>query len=133
MEGSEVFEFTIKEIPKIFKQFFNTFDKHIDDFDYCILHQANLFMLKHIGKKIKVQPEKLPISIDRYGNTNGASIPMTIVDLCDLENISKNVKLISSGFGIGLSWGIISFEVEGKDVLPMIYTDNYYEEAYLGK
>ena len=89
-------------------------------------------MLKHIGKKIKVEPQRIPISLDRFGNTNGASVPLTIVDLCEREQVPDKMKLITSGFGIGFSWGIVSFEIKYKDVLPMIYTDNYFEEAYLG-
>jgi len=104
----------------------------MEDYDYCVLHQANLFMVNHIRKKLKVDQSKLPISIDRYGNTNGASIPITIVDLCSREEIEEKLELIASGFGIGLSWGVVSFEIETKDVLPMIYTDGYYEEAYYG-
>jgi len=133
MDGSAVFEFTITEVPRAFKEFFEIFDGSIDDYDYCVLHQANLFMLKHIGKKIKVEPQKMPISLDRYGNTNGASVPLTIVDLCERKQVPDKMKLIISGFGIGLSWGVSSFEIESKDVLPMIYTDNYFEDAYLGQ
>lgn len=133
MDGSAVFEFSITEVPRAFKEFFKIFDGSIDDYDYCVLHQANLFMLKHIAKKIKLPLEKMPISIDRYGNTSSASIPLTIVDLCEREQVPDKMKLITSGFGIGLSWGVASFEIESKDVLPMIYTDNYFEEAYLGQ
>ena len=132
MNGSAVFEFSITEVPRAFKEFFKIFDGSIDDYNYCILHQANLFMLKHIGKKIKVEPQKMPISLDRFGNTNGASVPLTIVDLCEREQVPDKMKLVTSGFGIGFSWGIVSFEIKSKDVLPMIYTDNYFEEAYLG-
>lgn len=132
MDGSAVFEFTITEVPRAFKEFFTLYEKTINDYDYCIFHQANLFMLKHIAKKIKLPLDKMPISIDRYGNTSSASIPLTIVDLCEKEKTTDKMSLIASGFGIGLSWGVISLEVETKNVLPMIFTDDYYEEAYCG-
>ncbi|CAH8720689.1 ketoacyl-ACP synthase III [Paenibacillus thiaminolyticus] len=133
MDGAAVFEFTITEVPQAFDEYFKTFDGSMDDYDYCVLHQANLFMLNHIRKKLKVDQSKLPISIDRYGNTNGASIPITIVNLCSREAVADKLKLITSGFGIGLSWGVVSFEVETKDVLPMVYSDSYFEEAYYGE
>ena len=53
MDGGAVFEFALLEVPRSFKEFFKTFGGTIDDFDYCIFHQANLFMLEHIRKKIK--------------------------------------------------------------------------------
>lgn len=111
MDGTAVFEFTITEVPRAFKEFFNIYGGSIDDYDYGILHQANLFMIKHIAKKIKLPLEKMPISIDRYGNTSSATIPLTIVDLCERGQVPDKIKLITSGFGIGLSWGVVSFEV----------------------
>lgn len=130
MAGDDIFLFSITEVPKLFKEFFKQFSCGWDDFDYCILHQANLFMLNHIAKRIKLPKDKMPISINKYGNTNGASIPLGIVDLCinhELEH--KRLNLIVSGFGVGLSWGIMAFEINTEDVLPLIVTDEYYEEG----
>ena len=128
MDGDDTFLFTIKEVPKLFKDFFKEFHVGWQDFDYCVLHQANLFILKYIAKRIKIPDEKLAISIDKYGNTDGASIPLGIVDLC--ENKEGEVRLIVSGFGIGLSWGVVSFDLQTEDVLPLIFTDEYYEEGF---
>lgn len=132
MDGVQVFEFTFREVPKIFKEFFKLTETSFDDFDYCVLHQANLSMLKHIQKKLKLPDEKMPLSIDRYGNTSSASIPMTIVDLVEREETPEKMKIISSGFGVGLSWGIATFEIDRGDVFPMIFTDDYFKEAFIG-
>lgn len=133
MDGSAVFEFALIQVPKSFKEFFKFFGGTIDDYDYCVFHQANLFMLEHIRKKIKLAPEKMPISMDRYGNTSSVSIPLTIADLCSRENCKENLKIISSGFGIGLSWGIADFTIDRKDILPIIETDEYFKEAFIGE
>ena len=132
MDGVQVFEFTFREVPKIFKEFFKLTEKSMDDYDYCVLHQANLSMLKHIQKKLKLTDEKMPLSLDRYGNTSSASIPMTIVDLVEREETPEKMKIISSGFGVGLSWGVAAFEIDRADVYPMIFTDDYFKEAFLG-
>ena len=133
MDGSGVFEFSIIQVPKAFKEFFKTFECSIDEYDYCVFHQANLFMLEHIRKKIKLPVEKMPISMDRYGNTSSVSIPITIADLCSRENTKDEIKFICSGFGIGLSWGVLDFTMNKEDILPVIETDNYFKEAYTGK
>lgn len=130
MDGAAVFEFTISEVPKVIKEFLQLHGETLENYDYCIFHQANKFMLKHIAKKIKLPLEKMPLSIDRYGNTNGASIPVTIVDLLNNSDLPEEINFITSGFGIGLSWGVSSFKVNKNDILPMIYTDDYYREAY---
>ncbi|RIX52036.1 ketoacyl-ACP synthase III [Paenibacillus nanensis] len=132
MDGAEVFGFTITEIPRAFKEFFDLYGGNIDNYDYCVFHQANLLILKQLARKIKVPLEKMPISLDRYANTSSASIPLGIVDLCEREQVPETLNLITSGFGVGLSWGVVSFEVESKNVLPMIYTSDYYKEAFRG-
>ena len=129
MDGDEIFVFTITKVPRLFKDFYKTFDVESEDFDYFVLHQANLMILNQIAKKLKLQPEKVPISLGEYGNTDGASVPVTIVDLCEQLEDEKNLRLITSGFGIGLSWGIVSFEINSNDVLPMIITDDYFKEG----
>lgn len=130
MSGEDTFLFTIKEVPKLFKQYFKTFNCTLDDYDYCVLHQANLFILNHIAKRIKLPKEKMPVSIDKYGNTDGASIPLGIVDLCEKLDTDKELKLLVSGFGIGLSWGVAGFTIKVQDVLPVIFTDEYFEEGF---
>ena len=132
MDGSAVFEFALIQVPRAFKEFFKTFGGTIDDYDSCIFHQANLFMLEHIRKKIKIPAEKMAISMDRYGNTSSASIPLTIADLCQRQKCGERMRFISAGFGVGLSWGIADFTLETKDILPILETDAYFEEAYTG-
>lgn len=129
MDGEDTFLFTITKVPKLFKEFYSTYDCSANDFDYFILHQANLMIVNQIAKKLKVPPERVPVSLDRYGNTDGPSIPVTIVDLCEKLTEHKRIKLISSGFGIGLSWGIVAFEIDSCDVLPMIITEDYFAEG----
>lgn len=129
MDGDDVFLFAITKVPKLFKEFFSTFGTSVDDYDYVMLHQANLMIINQIAKKLKVPAEKVPVSLTEYGNTDGASVPVGIVDLCEKLHEPKKLNLITSGFGIGLSWGVVSFEMDTADVLPMIFTEDYFREG----
>ena len=129
MDGNDVFLFTITKVPRLFKEFYQTFDCSADDFDYFVLHQANLMIINQIAQKLKLPAEKVPVSLTEYGNTDGASVPVGIVDLCEKLEEPKKLRLITSGFGIGLSWGVVSFELDSCDVLPMIVTDDYFKEG----
>lgn len=131
MDGDDVFVFTITKVPKLFKEFFSTYSCSVDDFDCIVLHQANLMILNHIKKKLKIPDEKMPVSLGKYGNTDGVSIPVTIVDYCERLSEQKKLRLICSGFGIGLAWGVVSFEIDSADVLPMIVTNECFEEGFL--
>ena len=69
--------------------------------DYFIYHQANKYLINALMKKLKIPENKIIYSIDEFGNTNSASIPITIYK--NLKNKS-NVKILISGFGVGYSW-----------------------------
>jgi 3-oxoacyl-[acyl-carrier-protein] synthase-3 len=131
MDGQAVFRFTISEVPAAINEFLAYFKHSIDDYDFCILHQANLFILKNIIRRIKMPIAKMPISLDRFGNTVGCSIPLTIVDMAKKTKINKATNFLSSGFGVGLSWGVMSMILHGDCVFELIETNDYFKEAYI--
>ena len=75
MNGADVFAFTITDVPKALTTFMSEYSIEKNDIDMFVFHQANLYILKHLAKKLGLPSEKVPISIDRYGNTSGESIP----------------------------------------------------------
>lgn len=126
MNGSDVFTFSITDIPRTLKSFMSQYNINKNDVDMYVFHQANLFILKHISKKLGIPMEKVAVSIDRYGNTSGESIPLTLVDALENEESKESIKLLLCGFGVGLSWGGIYLEMDRSVCLPMIYTNDYF-------
>ncbi len=132
LDGEEIFIFSISSVPKLMKEFLKEYELSVDDFDYFAFHQANSIIINHIARKMKISMEKVPVSIDKYANTCGASSLLSIVDLCQTEeNVPDKLKIMLTAFGVGLSIGTVSFEMDKKDILPLIYTNDYYEEGYL--
>lgn len=131
MNGADVFAFTLREVPKAFKEFYSIFNVEQDDFDVFVLHQANLMIIKNIAKKLKISMDKVPISLDIYGNTSSASIPLGMCDYFNRHCTEKrdNVKTIVSGYGIGLSWGVVSFNIDGNICLPVITTNKSWDDG----
>ena len=111
MKGMDVFSFGITTVPKSFKKFCEHFNTTLDSFDYYVLHQANKKMDDAIVKKLKLNPECVPYSLHNFGNTSSASIPLTIVT--KLKNACEDgcKDILCCGFGIGLSWGTVSFKI----------------------
>lgn len=128
MNGIDVFTFTITEVPKLIKEFVAKYQLNLDDYDDFVFHQANVFILKQLMKKFKLPKEKVPISMDRYGNTSVTSIPLTLCDKYGNQNVGKK-KIFACGFGIGLSWGITTFEIDTADIYPIIETDDYFKDG----
>lgn len=111
MDGGEVFTFTLREVPKLVAATLADADMAGDSVDAYLLHQANRFMLRHIGKKIgAVDPDRLPINIDRYGNTSSATIPLLLADDMAQRLTTGSARLMLVGFGVGLSWGAVLAE-----------------------
>lgn len=129
MKGAEVFEFTITQVPQLLKDFIETFHKTWEDYDYVILHQANMMVLKNVIGQLNIPSEKAPFSIQDYGNVSSASVPIAIVDLCrKFSDEDKSLSLLLSGFGVGLSLGAISVELSTRVVLPITFTDYVWDE-----
>lgn len=124
MKGMDVFGFSITDVPKLFKDFLAELDKTSEDFDYFALHQANLYILKQISRKIKIPMDKIPVSLDRFGNNSSNSVPMVLADHF-ATSVSKDLKFFMSGFGAGLSWACADIVINTDAILPIIYTDEY--------
>jgi len=130
MNGAEVFRFSITEVPQLIKSFYQECNVNPDVIDNFFMHQANLFILKNIAKRSRIPEAKMPISIDRYGNTGAATVPLTMCDHYARQREAKvNESILVCGFGIGLSLGVGVLRLEDCLILPISiardsYTDN---------
>ena len=120
LEGIYVFSFAISKVPKSVKKVLELSAIDKDNIDYYLFHQANLFLNETIRKKIKVESEKVPYSLEFFGNTSCATIPLTMVTNLRDQLQSQKLKLIGSGFGVGLSWATVYFETENIICPPLI-------------
>jgi 3-oxoacyl-[acyl-carrier-protein] synthase-3 len=112
LEGMDVFSFGITQAPKTVNALLNYFNINIENIDYFIFHQANLMMNKMIVKKLKIPAEKVPYSLEHFGNTSSATIPLTIVSEISDRVRNEKLELILCGFGVGLSWGTVYLEID---------------------
>lgn len=103
MNGADVFNFVIVEIPRDIKNLVAASGEHIQDLDFYVFHQANAFINNHIAKKMKLDSTKIPWTIQKYGNTSSVSIPLTICS--ELKDRMKGQKkMLLSAFGVGMAW-----------------------------
>lgn len=109
LNGMDVFNFSVTEVPANIQNFFKDTATGVNNYDYFVMHQANLLMNETIRKKLKFSLEKVPYSLAKYGNTSSASIPLTIVSELR-DKISSPISFLLSGFGVGLSWGTVSLK-----------------------
>ena len=103
MNGADVFNFVIVEVPKDIKRLIAASGEDIQKMDYYVFHQANAFINNHIAKKLKLDKERIPWTIQKYGNTSSVSVPLTIVSELK-DKMAGEKKILRRACGVGMAW-----------------------------
>ena len=121
MDGMDVFNFGLKVVPSDVMLLLRHCGKTIDEVGVLLFHQANRFMTNFFAKRLKCSVNKTPYSLDRFGNTSSASIPLTIVsEMCDARRYTQRDAVLMCGFGSGLSWGTVLTSLSKAQVSELI-------------
>lgn len=110
MEGQEVFRFAVKKVPENIIRLLEESGTDVEEVKYFILHQANYRISESIARRIKIPMDRIPMNIDKYGNTSAATIPILLDELNREGKLKRGDKLVLSGFGGGLTWGATLIE-----------------------
>lgn len=110
MEGQEVFKFAVKKVPECVEELMKSRGMEMGDVKYLILHQANYRICESISRRLGISMDKIPMNIERYGNTSGATIPMLLDELNREGKLKRGDQVILAGFGAGLTWGALLME-----------------------
>lgn len=105
MNGPEVFAFTIKVVPDVIARLLSQAGLAMNDIDLFVFHQANLFMLEHLRKKLAIPPERFLMAFEDVGNTVSSTIPIALHRAVAAGKIGQGARVMLVGFGVGLSWG----------------------------
>lgn len=115
MDGLNVFKFASSVVPREMKAFCAEEGCGFDRYDTFCLHQANAMILRQISALAGFPAAKLLWSIEQYGNTSPASIPLTFC-----ANAGRSFgQTMMVGFGVGLSWGIAACDMSDCLCLPV--------------
>lgn len=112
MDGMSVFSFAITKAPKSVKLLCEKYHINLDSIDCFTFHQANKLITDKIRKKLKIDESKCPNSMEFFGNTSCATIPLTLVTQRKQQLMSQKMNHIGCAFGVGLSWGSIYFKTK---------------------
>lgn len=80
-----------------------------DDIQWFVPHQANLRINEKVAEVAKIPADKILNSIQHYGNTTAATVPLTIDHWRKLGKVKKGDRILSSVFGSGFTWGATIF------------------------
>ena len=96
-------------IPEIIKETLALADMSLEDVDLFIPHQANTRIINAAMESVGMDPSKVFVNLDRYGNTSAASIPVAIAEALQQGRIKRGDNVLMVGFGGGLTWGSCLF------------------------
>lgn len=105
MEGRTVFAKAVETMVGSLSDILKRNDVPVEAVDFVVGHQANARILTALGEQLGVEPEKVIVSLDRYGNTSAASIPLALADAAGRSQFRSGCRIALTAFGGGVSWG----------------------------
>ena len=104
MKGNETFKLAVKTLTKDVKEILIENNIDAKDIPHFIPHQANYRIIKAVGSALKMSSEQVVVTVDKYGNTSAASIPMAINDIYESGRLKRGDLMLLDTFGGGLTW-----------------------------
>jgi 3-oxoacyl-[acyl-carrier-protein] synthase-3 len=117
MDGAEIFAFALREVPPLTQKVLEEAGWTLGEVDHVVMHQANLFMLRQVARKIGIPKEKQVECMEDFGNVGGASIAFAMTEKLKTALRQGPRRLLLLGFGTGLSWGGVALTC-GPLVIP---------------
>lgn len=128
MDGMEVFQFAITDVVHTIADFLEHYSIKKESLDYVVIHQAQKFIVDKVAMFAGFDKAQVINSYRQYGNSGGASDLCTLCEnLGEDEDEEREVSVFMTGFGAGLSWAMVTFMLQVKDILPVEFTDHHYE------
>ena len=104
MVGKEVFRKAVQVIVDSSNEAMDKAGITVNDLALMVPHQANLRIIQSACQRLGIEESKAMITVDRYGNTSAASIPLALVDAIEEDRLKPGDLVLLTGFGAGMTW-----------------------------
>lgn len=105
MAGNEIFKVAVRTLESIVDETLEANNLDRSEIDWLIPHQANIRIIQATAKRLEMSMEKVVLTIQEYGNTSAASVPMALDVAIRDGRIKRGQLLLLEAFGGGLTWG----------------------------
>ena len=105
MKGNETFKVAVRTLTKDVVEILEVNNIESSAIKHFVPHQANYRIIKAVGDALKMTKEQVVVTVAKYGNTSGASIPMAINDIYENGSLKAGELMLLDAFGGGLTWG----------------------------
>ena len=105
MDGRELFKFAVTKLPETARALCAETNTPLEKIDWFLAHQANMRINKYVREQLGVPEEKMPMNIDRFGNTSAGTIPILIDECTRAGKLKKGELNMLLALGAGIHWG----------------------------
>lgn len=105
MKGREVFRHAVVNLASVVGEVLQDSVMTSDDIDWIVPHQANKRILDGTARKLKVDPNKVVVTVHKHANTSAASIPLALDEAARDGRITRGQVVILEAMGGGFTWG----------------------------
>lgn len=105
MEGNKIFKLAVKSMYAACDTVLKRNNMDIHSVDWLVTHQANMRIIEALGKRMKVDKEKVIVNIEKYANTSAATIPIALDEAVRANKVRKGDIVLMASFGAGLTSG----------------------------
>lgn len=116
MKGNETFKVAVRTLTSDVVEILEQNNIESSSIQHFVPHQANYRIIKAVGDALNLRDEQVVLTVEKYGNTSGASIPMAINDIYESGRLQNGELMLLDAFGGGLTWGsaLVPFAGKGK-------------------
>jgi len=107
MVGKDVFKYAVRQMGDAVEKLLKKEGVAVDDIHLLIPHQANIRILKSLAERVNLPFEKVYTTIQKYGNSSAASLPIALDEANREGRLHKDDLLLFSVFGGGFTWGVM--------------------------
>jgi 3-oxoacyl-[acyl-carrier-protein] synthase-3 len=101
-EGQAVYRWVMENVPPAVHRIVERAGLTLDDIDWFVPHSANMRMIEALNKRLPFPTERTLFSVEEYGNTSAASIPLALVPAVRDGRVKPGQRILLMGFGGGL-------------------------------
>lgn len=115
MAGQDTFKHAVRRLSESTEQATDAAGLTLDEVDVFVYHQANGRILKAVGQRLGLRPERVIDCIATYGNTSAATVPIALAEAERQGMLFPGARVVVSAFGAGFTWGAMTIEWGADD------------------
>jgi 3-oxoacyl-[acyl-carrier-protein] synthase-3 len=119
MEGRETFRAGVNAMVQVTTEALAACDCPLEEIDLFVYHQANSRIIRAVGQRLGLPPERIVDYVERFGNASTATLPIALSVAQSEGRIRPRDRVLLAAFGGGLTWGATVVQWSARACQPV--------------